>query len=74
METNFYNRVVATLLAVATVVLVLFAVFNLQQEGHYQQPDDGVVWTEGNSRVLSGLIGRPTTPLAESLQAALAGA
>jgi PAS domain S-box-containing protein len=56
METNFYNRVVATLLAVATVALVLFAVFNLQQEGNYQQPDDGVVWTESNSSVLPGLI------------------
>jgi two-component system NtrC family sensor kinase len=56
METNLYNRVVATLLAVATVVLVLFAVFNLQQEGNYQQPDDGVIWTEGTSRVLPGLI------------------
>jgi two-component system NtrC family sensor kinase len=56
METNLYNRVVATLLAIATVTLVLFAVFNLQQEGHYQQPDDGVIWTEVNSRVLPGLM------------------
>jgi two-component system NtrC family sensor kinase len=56
METNLYNRVVATLLAIATVALVLFAIFNLQQEGTYQQPDDGVVWTEGPSAVLPGLI------------------
>jgi PAS domain S-box-containing protein len=56
METNFYNRVVATLLAIATVALVLFAVFNLQQEGSYQQPDDGVVWTEAPSKVLTGLM------------------
>lgn len=56
METNFYNRVVATLLAIATVALGLFAVFNLQQESRYQQPDDGVVWTEVQSRVLPGLI------------------
>jgi len=56
METNLYNRVVATLLAIATVALVLFAIFNLQQEGHYQQPDDGVIWTEASSRVLPGLI------------------
>src|SRR5580698_7690437 len=56
METNLYNRVVATLLAIATVALVLFAIFNLQQEGNYQQPDDGVVWTEVQSRVLPGLI------------------
>jgi two-component system, NtrC family, sensor kinase len=56
METNLYNRVVATLLAIATVALILFAVFNLQQESTYQQPDDGVVWTEAPSRVLTGLI------------------
>jgi len=52
METNLYNRVVATLLAFVTVALVLLAVFNLQQEGRYQQPDDGVVWTEAPSKVL----------------------
>lgn len=56
METNLYNRVVATLLAVATVALGLFAIFNLQQEGQYQQPDDGVTWTETQSTVLPGLI------------------
>ena len=56
METNLYNRVVATLLAIATVALILFAVFNLQQESTYQQPDDGVVWTEAPSKVLTGLI------------------
>jgi len=56
METNLYNRVVATLLAIATVAVGLFAVFNLQQEGQYQQPDDGVTWTESPSRVLPGLI------------------
>ena len=56
METNLYNRVVATLLAIATVGLGLFAIFNLQQEGQYQQPDDGVTWTETQSVVLPGLI------------------
>jgi two-component system, NtrC family, sensor kinase len=56
METNLYNRVVATLLAIATVALVLFAIFNLQQEGNYQQPDDGVIWTEVASKVLPGLV------------------
>ena len=56
METNLYNRVVATVLALATVALGLFAVFNLQQEGQYQQPDDGVSWTETQSTVLPGLI------------------
>ena len=56
METNFYNRVIATLLALATVALGLFAVFNLQQEGQFQLPDDGVTWTETGSTVLPGLI------------------
>jgi len=71
METNFYNRVVATLLAVATVVLVLFAVFNLQQEGNYQQPDDGVVWTEANSRILPGLIALKVTSGGPGAQAGI---
>ena len=71
METNFYNRVVATLLAVATVVLVLFAVFNLEQEGKYQQPDDGVVWTESNSRVLGGLIAVRVAPGGPGAQAGI---
>jgi len=56
METNLYNRVVATLLAIATVALILFAVFNLQQESTYQQPDDGIVWTEAPSKILTGLM------------------
>jgi two-component system, NtrC family, sensor kinase len=56
METNLYNRVIATLLAIATVALVLLAIFNLQQEGRYQQPDDGVVWTETQSKLVPGLI------------------
>jgi two-component system, NtrC family, sensor kinase len=69
METNLYNRVLATLLAVATVALGLFAVFNLQQESQYQQPDDGVTWTETQSTVLPGLIAthvRPGSPGAQA--------
>jgi two-component system NtrC family sensor kinase len=69
METNLYNRVVATLLAVATVGLVLFAVFNLQQESQYQQPDDGVTWTETQSRVLPGLIATHVQPGSPGAQA-----
>jgi two-component system, NtrC family, sensor kinase len=60
METGFYNRVIATLLGLATAALVLLAIFNLQQEGKYQQPYDGVVWTEttsiANGQAQSGLI------------------
>jgi two-component system NtrC family sensor kinase len=56
METNLYNRVIAALLFIATVALVLLAIFNLQQEGRYQQPDDGVVWTETQSKFIPGLI------------------
>ena len=71
METNFYNRVVATLLAIATVALVLFAIFNLQQEGRYQQPDDGVIWTEAPSRVLTGLMAVRVAPGGPGAQAGI---
>ncbi len=71
METNFYNRVVATLLAIATVALGLFAVFNLQQESLYQQPDDGVVWTEVQSKVLPGLIAVHVLPGGPGAQAGI---
>jgi hypothetical protein len=46
METSLFNRLQATLLAVATVGLVLLAVWNFQQESHFQQPIDGVWWNE----------------------------
>jgi PAS domain S-box-containing protein len=46
METNLFNRLQATLLAVATVGLVLLSVLNLRQEGRFPQPDDGVWWVE----------------------------
>jgi PAS domain S-box-containing protein len=71
METNLYNRVVATLLAIATVALVLFAVFNLQQEGVYEQPDDGVVWSESRSGVLPGLIAERVTEGGPGAQAGI---
>jgi two-component system NtrC family sensor kinase len=71
METNFYNRVVASLLAVATVALVLFAIFNLEQEGRYQQPDDGVTWTEVQSKVLPGLIAINVLPGSPGAQAGI---
>ena len=71
METNFYNRVVATLLALATVALGLFAVFNLQQESTYQQPDDGVIWTESQNQILPGLIAERVTPGGPGAQAGI---
>jgi two-component system, NtrC family, sensor kinase len=46
METNLFNRLQATLLAVATVGLVLLAVWNFRQESQFQQPSDGVWWSE----------------------------
>ena len=46
METNFTNRFQATLLAVATVGLVLLAVLNFRQESQFQQPTDGIWWGE----------------------------
>src|ERR1700760_1997860 len=71
MDTNFYNRLVATLLAVATVALGLFAVFNLQQEGQFQLPDDGVIWTETGSSVLPGLIAMHVQPGGPGAQAGI---
>ncbi|MGC9158654.1 MAG: ATP-binding protein [Terracidiphilus sp.] len=63
METSLFNRLQATLLAVATVGLVLLAVWNFQQESHFQQPDDGVWWSEapgGNGLVADKVLpGRP---------------
>jgi two-component system, NtrC family, sensor kinase len=46
METSLFNRVQATLLALATAGLFVLAVFNLLQERQFPQPDDGVWWSE----------------------------
>ena len=46
METSLFNRVQATLLALATAALFVLAVLNLQQERNSKQPDDGVWWRE----------------------------
>jgi PAS domain S-box-containing protein len=63
METGLYNRVQATLLALATAGLFVLAVLNLQQERNSNQPDDGIWWHEANGglradRVLPGLAGQ----------------
>ncbi|MGA2674783.1 MAG: ATP-binding protein [Terracidiphilus sp.] len=46
MESNLFNRLQATLLALATVGLVLLAMLNFRQERQFPQPDDGVWWRE----------------------------
>ncbi len=46
METSLFNRLQATLLAVATVGLFLLAALNLVEEHQFQQPVDGVWWRE----------------------------
>ena len=46
METSLFNRLQATVLALATAGLVLLAVLNFRQEASFQQPDDGVWWRE----------------------------
>ena len=46
MDTSLFNRLQATLLALATVGLVILAVLNFRQESNFQQPDDGVWWAE----------------------------
>src|ERR1700691_1301756 len=63
METSLFNRLQATLLAVATVGLVILAVLNIRQESQFQQPYDGVWWTEapaGNGLVAAKVL--PETP------------
>ena len=46
METSLFNRMQATLLALATAALFLLAVMNLVQDSHFQQPYTGVWWRE----------------------------
>lgn len=46
METSLFNRVQATLLALATAALFVLAVLNLIEEHKSQQPDDGIWWRE----------------------------
>src|ERR1700757_226345 len=46
METSLFNRLQATLLALATVGLVILAVLNFQQESKFPRPNDGVWWVE----------------------------
>lgn len=46
MEKNLFNRVQATLLALATAGLFVLAVLNFMEERQYAQPDDGVWWRE----------------------------
>src|SRR5258708_1188075 len=60
METSLFNRLQATLLAVATVGLVFLAVLNFRQETQFQQPDDGVWWTEATNG--SGLLAEKVLP------------
>jgi PAS domain S-box-containing protein len=76
METGLYNRVVATLLGLATAALLCLAVLNLQQEGKYQQPYDGVVWTEtttiSNGQALAGLTANHVLPGSPGAQAGIA--
>jgi two-component system, NtrC family, sensor kinase len=60
METSLFNRLQATLLAVATAGLVLLAVLNFRQENQSQQPNDGVWWTE--SSLGNGLTAQKVLP------------
>jgi PAS domain S-box-containing protein len=59
METSLFNRLQLSLLAVATVGLVLLAVLNLRQENQSQVPDDGVWWVEAHG---GGLIADKVLP------------
>jgi PAS domain S-box-containing protein len=63
METSLFNRLQATLLALATAGLFVLAILNFRQERLFQQPDDGVWWREAAGglqaeRVLPGQPGQ----------------
>jgi two-component system NtrC family sensor kinase len=60
METNLFNRLQATLLAILTAGLVLLAVWNYRQESLFQQPDDGVWWSEAHGA--KGLVAEKVLP------------
>jgi two-component system, NtrC family, sensor kinase len=60
MERSLFNRLQATLLAVATAGLVVLAVMNFLQERHTQPPDDGVWWREAADG--SGLLADKVLP------------
>ncbi|HUN86556.1 MAG TPA: ATP-binding protein [Terracidiphilus sp.] len=60
METSLFNRLQATLLAVATVGLVFLAVLNFRQESRFLQPEDGVWWTEASNG--KGLVAETVLP------------
>ena len=48
MERSLQTRVVAIALALLTAASVLLAIFNFQQEQHYQPPTDGISWVEAH--------------------------
>ena len=63
METGLFNRVQATLLALATAALFVLAVLKLRQERQSKQPGDGIWWREASGglqaeRVLPGQTGQ----------------
>jgi len=53
MLKSLFIRLQAPLLALCTVGLVLLAVLNFQQEGQFQQPDDGVWWKAVNGGLVA---------------------
>src|ERR1700744_5367244 len=53
METSLFNRVQAGLLALATVALLVLAVFNVLAEQHYDRPDGGVWWHESKGGLVA---------------------
>ena len=63
MDKSLFNRVQATMMALATLALFVLALLNLMQERQSQQPTDGVWWHETSGglvadRVLPGSPGQ----------------
>jgi len=65
MEASLFNRLQATLLALATVGLVLLAVLNFRQENQVLQPYDGVWWAEAQGGLIANKV-LPDSPALKS--------
>src|ERR1700733_14931047 len=51
MNRDFQTRFTAILVAFLTTAAVVYAGYNLQAEGQFQVPDDGVWWVEHQGRL-----------------------
>ena len=58
MALTLKDRLIAVAVALASIVLVVFAALNLEQRGLYQLPDDGVSWVDTSQGVKAWIVVR----------------